>query len=501
MPPRPASSPSLPPGLIREEVAAAMECELASRSLADFVRQGWHIIEPATPMIWNWHLDAICEHLEAVTSGDILRLIINMPPRHMKSIAVSVAWPAWEWGPRNMPSTRFLFASYAQVLAIRDAVKTRRLILSNWYQARWGSRFKLAGDQNAKERFENDATGLRLATSVGGVGTGEGGDRVAVDDPHSTSEGESDAIRGATLDWWDQTMSTRLNDPKRGAFIVIMQRVHESDLTGHILAKESGYTHLCLPCEYEPGRRMTTWPGARVQDPRREPGELLWPARFGRVEVDRLKRDLGTYATAGQLQQRPAPEEGGIFKRGWFKRWVRPLPKFYRLIWSWDTAVSEKEGSAYTVGGLWGECEAGYYRLAEFRARVEYPELKAGVRACYASAPSMAVLVEDKSSGQQIVQELSRADLQPLGEAAPPRLPIIGIKVTAGDKQFRARAVSPLAEAGMVWIPESAPWVEAWIDEVCTFPNGTYADRVDEMSQALNWLKGDSSAFGKGDFS
>jgi predicted phage terminase large subunit-like protein len=494
----------LPPDMLNPMVIDAMDMDLAEKSLSDFTRQAWHVIEPATTMLWNWHLDAISEHLEAVTAGEITRLVINMPPRHMKSIEVSVCWPAWEWGPRNLPATRWVFSSYANALALRDSVKCRRLIRSPWYQARWGDRFTLTGDQNAKERYETDKTGLRLATSVEGIGTGEGGDRIVVDDPHNVKEAESEAIRLATLDWWDGTMSTRLNDPKTGCFVIVMQRVHEKDLTGHVLSKDRGYTHLCLPCEYERAHpyKMTNWPGAKVKEPRKREGELLWPERFDRKAVDTLKVDLGSYKASGQLQQRPSPAEGGVYKRKWFRRWQAvALPRFHRLIWCWDTAVSEKNTAAFTVGGLWGEAEAGYFRLAHFRERVEYPELKAAVRDCYNAKPTAAILVEDKSSGQQVVQELKRADVSPLGEAKPVRLPIIGISCTDAGKLVRARAVSPLAEAGLVWIPEDAPWVEPWLQEVCTFPNAEYADQVDEMSQALAYLKGDSSAFGGGDFS
>lgn len=490
-----------PPELLHPRALDALDMEMAERSLADFTRQAWHVIEPATLMLWNWHLDAISEHLEAVTAGEITRLVINMPPRHMKSIAVSVCWLAWEWIAH--PARRWVFSSYAHALALRDSLKTRRLIMSPWYQARWGDRFKLTGDQNAKERFENSATGFRLATSVGGIGTGEGGDLIISDDPHNVKEAESETVRESTLEWWDQTMSTRLNDPRTGAFVIVMQRVHEKDLTGHVL-EQGGYVHLCLPAEFERAHiyPMTNWPGVTVKDPRKREGELLWPERFDRKSVDELKVRLGSYGASGQLQQRPSPAEGGVYKRAWFRRWqAGALPRFIRLIWSWDTAVSEEDTAAFTVGGLWGEAEAGFFRLAHFRARVEYPELKAAVRDCYNRRQTAAILVEDKSSGQQVVQELKRVDLSPLGEPKPVKLPVIGVKVTRNDKLVRARAVSPLAEAGLVWIPEEAEWVEPWLHEVCTFPNSEYADQVDEMSQALAYLKGDSSAFAGGDFS
>jgi hypothetical protein len=225
---------SFEPLLKRRFLLSEIDAELATRSLAEFVRQAWLVIEPSTPFVPGWHIDAIIEHLEAVTYGQIRNLLINVPPRHMKSLLVSVFWPAWEW--IRWPERRWLFSSYGAQLSIRDSVKCRRLIESPWYQSRWAGRFALTSDQNTKGRFDNDRSGYRLSTSVGGAATGEGGDRVVCDDPHNVQEAESDSVRKATLDWWDVTMSTRVNDPKTAAMLVIMQRCHEQDLSGHLLA-------------------------------------------------------------------------------------------------------------------------------------------------------------------------------------------------------------------------------------------------------------------------
>ncbi|MBI3696539.1 MAG: hypothetical protein HY238_17075 [Acidobacteria bacterium] len=316
--------------LARPSLPAEIAQELAKRRLLEFVLQAWPVIEPATDFIPGWHLDAICDHLEAVSNGHLRNLLINIPPRHMKSLAVAVFWPAWEW--IRWPERRWLFSSYALSLSIRDSVKCRRLIQSAWYRSRWGDRFQLTGDQNAKERFENNKTGYRLATSVGGAATGEGGDRVIVDDPHNVKEAESDTVRQGVIDWWDQVMSTRLNDPKTGAKVIIMQRIHEGDLSGHVL-EQGGYEHLCLPAEYE-GNKCSTSIG--WSDPRQEHGELLWSARFGRQEIEELQHSMGSYAAAGQLQQRPAPAEGGILKRHWWKFYRERPGKFSEVLQSWD---------------------------------------------------------------------------------------------------------------------------------------------------------------------
>jgi hypothetical protein len=297
-------APLLKRPYLRDEI----DQELARRRLREFVRQAWPIVEPSTPFVPGWHIDAIIEHLEAVSRGQIRNLLINVPPRHMKSLLVSVFWPAWEW--IRWPERRWLYSSYAASLSIRDSVNCRRLIESPWYQRRWGRVFSLTSDQNTKGRFDNNRTGYRLTASVGGAVTGEGGDRIVCDDAHNVQEAESDSIRKSTVDWFDIVMSTRVNDPRTAAKVVVMQRCHQQDLSGHLL-EQGGWEHLCLPAEYE-GPPCTTVIG--WTDPRTEPGELLWPERFGRPEIDDLKRSLGSYAAAGQLQQRPSPAGGGVFK-------------------------------------------------------------------------------------------------------------------------------------------------------------------------------------------
>ena len=447
----------------------------AETNLLEFVRQAWPTVEPGGRFVHGWHLEAIAEHLQAVSRGQIQRLVVNMPPRHMKSLAISVFWPCWEWTTR--PGLKFMFTSYAQALSLRDSLKCRRLVASPWYQANWGQRVSFAGDQNCKHRYETTAAGFRLATSVGGLATGEGGDRVVADDPHSAAGALSSKRRVATLEWWDQVMSTRLNDPTTGAVVIVMQRLHENDLSGHVL-KQSGYVHLCLPAEYEGAKHFSTAApklGLHREDPRREPGAPLWPERFGREALDALKAALGSYGAAGQLQQRPAPAAGGIFKREWW-RFFREPPRFTRVIQSWDTGFKKGEANAYSVGQTWGEAENGFYLLDQIRERLEYPELKRAVLAFYEKHRPALVLVEDKASGQSLVQDLKR------GSA----LPLLGVAVAEGDKSLRAHTVSPLVEAGKVFLPEVAPWVSDFLDELSRFPNSAFADQTDALTQALH---------------
>ena len=229
-----------------------VQYNLAEKHLSHFLRIGWPYIDPAD-YITNWHIDAISEHLEAIANGELRRLILNIPPRHMKSLSTAVAFPAWTWAQKRRskltgPQVGFLSMSYAQSLSVRDNVKCRRLVESNWYQRGWGDRFKLTGDQNTKIRFENDRGGYRLASSVDGSGTGEGGDIIVIDDPVSAGDALSPTVREAANEWFDNTMSTRLNDPKTGAYVVVMQRLHQSDLVGHILERHPDeWTVLCLP--------------------------------------------------------------------------------------------------------------------------------------------------------------------------------------------------------------------------------------------------------------
>jgi len=343
-------------------------------------------------------------------------LIINVPPGHAKSLLTAVFWPAWVW--IDNPQTRWLFASYSAQLSVRDSLKCRRLIESEWYQQRWGHCYQLTTDQNQKHRFENDRTGYRIATSVGGSATGERADVVVVDDPHSVDQAESDTERRTAVEWFNGTMSTRLNDFTRGHKVVIQQRLHEADLTGDLLAK-GDFELLCLPAEFEPERRCTTSIG--WTDPRVQSGELLWPEKVTAGHLERLKVSLGAYRYAGQYQQRPAPAGGGILQRGWWRLWrpahldlpsvpVRmpdgralnilavPVPaQFDTMIQSWDMAFKDKDTSDYVVGQVWGAKGADRFLLDQVRARMDMPATKEAVRELSKRWPKAGVkLVEER---------------------------------------------------------------------------------------------------------
>lgn len=784
--------------------------ERLESSLIDFVRDGWRYIDPV-PFVDNWHLEAIAEHLQAVTDGDIRRLLINVPPRTSKSSLVSVAWPAWTWAqsdisPSSGPQVQFLFASYAQSLSLRDSVKTRRLLESPWYQEKWGRRFTLTGDQNTKIRYDNDKGGYRLATSVGGALTGEGGQIICfpadelvetergririgdivhdrqrikvwslntktgnmelkpvvgwwrnpasrlvkvtlsdgsvmrctpnhlvwtrggwkraaelgghdllpaprwmhvapaaqvhdrqsevrpymtsadaangrsadavfgsqngcnivmatvnfahhcfgkmshavskspvtfavvdvlksctvlkviqswigsiavdmtdllplwawpyegfgnhamgeavkglavsaqgharvslvqdgrhdlrrqhegavvshasnashgseggyfvaweaddrfpllvendvhadetfcltvadnhtfcvghgniivkncVDDPHNALEVESDAIREATLQWWDESLSTRLNDPITGAYVIIMQRLYETDLTGHILSRNEGdWTHLMLPMRYEPQRACKTSLG--FEDPRTEEGELLWPVRFPEAEVVSLERRLGSFAASGQLQQSPVPRGGGIFKRDWWQLYppegeafnqktgkpvnLLQFPTMDYIVASVDTAYTEKEENDYsacTVLGSWrNEHDLPKVMLMDaWQERLQFRDLVERIIRTCVDLKVDRLLIEAKASGISVAQEIGRLMR---GEAFS-----VNLVDPKGDKVARAYSVTNLFEAGIVYAPDRK-WADTVIDQCASFPKAAHDDLVDALVGGLKHLR------------
>jgi len=456
-----------------------VRAEKYRRSLREFTKAAWPTIEPGVEYQDNWHLQAISEHLQAVVDGDIRHLIINVPPRHSKSISVAVALPAWVWS--RDPSKKFLFASYASSLSIRDGTKCRRLIDSPWYQNHFGDKFKLTDDQNQKQRFENDKSGYRISTSVGGALTGDGGDIICIDDPHNVTDTDSSKVREGVLEWWDQAMQTRLNDPKTSSFILIMQRVHENDLTGH-LCQEMGdeWSHLCLPARYEIGHPTPSRSPLGFTDPRTKEGELLWPARFGEKELSTLERSLGSYAAAGQLQQRPSPKGGGILKASWWVPWEsEELPEIEHVLQSWDTAFEGKESSSFSARTTWGvfrhKGAMCAIVLEAYWDKPSYPELRKIAQEAYDEWEPDVVLIEKKASGQSLLQDLRMAGV-PVLAYSPDR-----------DKVARAHASSALLEDGRIYYPSDKKWAKELIEIISAFPAHPNDDVVDTCTQA--WLR------------
>lgn len=484
---------AMTPAILLDALKREKEKRLAETSLYHFMRQMWPIIEPGTDFKPNWHLETICEHLEAVTAGEIQNLLINIPPGFSKSIISSVAWPAWMW--ITDPAMRHMSASYGEDLAVRDAMKTRDIITSEWFQRNW-SYVGIAKGQDQKTHYALTESGWRLATSVGGRATGLHPDIKIVDDPHSAQQAASDAERQRACDWFTGTLATR-GVSRNAKTVVIMQRLHEQDVSGLILEKFANeYEHLCLPMRYEAAiTRKPTKLGFR--DPRSIDGALLWPELFPENTVAKLEAALGEYGTAGQLQQRPAPSGGGILKTAKIQKWPagKELPIFDYVVQSWDTAFTEKTTGDPSAMTVWGTARYEGKQIALlldcFTGNLAYPQLKKQVMDEWKSTygenarRADAILVEQKASGQSILQDLRQAGI-----------PARSYNPGKADKVVRAHSVAPLIDAEILYIPESVKnkgkfvtWAEPLLKQMEVFPNGRYKDLVDTLTQALILLK------------
>lgn len=483
--------------------------EACESSFYEFVKHAWIHLD-GRPYVDGWHVQAICEHLQAMQQMEIKNLLINLPPRVGKSSIVSVAFPAWCWSID--PGLRFLYTSYAQTLSVRDSGFCRGLIRSEWYQKLWGHEYRISRDVNNKIRFHNDKFGYRQASSVNGTITGQGGDIICADDPNSIQEVHSPTIRDSVNDWWDYVFSTRFCNPATARKILVQQRSHQKDLTGHILAKNNpNWVILCLPMEFEKSRCAVTVPlpmsnGKVWRDPRKKEGELLWPQWMNAAKVEEIKNEFNydSYTIASQLQQRPSPAEGGILKAEWFKPWKhKDLPEFEFILQSWDTALTTGVQSCYSACTTWGifKDKGGINNimlLSLFREKVEYPDLrKAAIRLSenyedsYFDEPIIGrnppdlILIEAKVNGYSLLQDLMRANL-----------PVMKFDPKNGNKIGRCRVVSHLMENGLVWLPTRAPHCEyytndsqTFLEAAVNFPSDESNDIIDSMSQAFQRLK------------
>jgi len=398
-----------------------------------------------------------------------------MPPRHLKSHLASVAFPAWCLG-RN-PSLQVLCVSYAQDLADKLARDCRRIVMSDWYQRLFPTR--LAPRHQAVSEFETTQQGSRLATSVGGVLTGRGADIIVIDDPLKPEEALSQAQRRSANEWFDHTLYSRLNDKEKGSIILIMHRLHEDDLVGHVLAQED-WEVVRFPAIAEADERylIDTLAGPRVFT--RACGEALHPARESLAMLEQIRRTIGEYNFAGQYQQAPAPLGGGLVKAAWFRHCAQDeMPgQFERVVQSWDTASKATELNDFSVCTSWGILGKDLYLLDVLRRRMEYPELKRAVREQYARFRPSVVLIEDKASGTQLIQELIAEGLYAVTRYQP-----------QSDKVMRMHAQTAMIENGFVHLPDAAPWLAQYLHEITTFPNGRHDDQVDSTAQMLDWFK------------
>jgi predicted phage terminase large subunit-like protein len=441
-----------------------------------FTHRAFLELNPQIRFLHNWHNELIAAKLEACRRGEITRLIINVPPRSLKSHAATVAFPAFLLG--HNPGTQIICASYGQDLASKHSLDCRMVMASAWYGQLF--RTRLAPQKQSVQEFLTTKNGFRLATSVSGVLTGRGADFIIIDDPLKPDEALSETQRSAVNEWYDHTLYSRLNDKRTGRIIIIMQRLHEDDLVGHVLEQET-WDLLRLPAIAEENETHVIRSPYRTYTVRRRVGEALHPEREPLVVLEHLRRTVGEYNFAGQYQQQPAPLGGGLVKANWFQSYTpSDLPNRWELVFqSWDTANKATELSDFSACTTWGMKDKKLYLLDVLRARLEYPDLKRAVAAQAVRFQPRNILIEDRASGTQLIQELKKDGVHSVTAYDPQGF----------DKIMRLHSVTSTIENGFVYLPEKSEWLAAYLHEMTTFPYGKHDDQADSTSQALDWAK------------
>lgn len=486
-------------GLIEPASVSAVEREIVRRrGLRAFVRLAWPHVEPGR-LVWGWHVDAICDHLEAVSRGDIRDLLLLIPPGHMKSLTAAVFWPAWEW--IDSPASKFIFATYSANLTRRDAVRHRGLVNSDWYQNAWGNGIDPATARpresgpgtcipwestRAAMFFENNHKGFRYSTSTNAEVTGRHGNRLVFDDLTKAQDAQGRAaidmvaIKKANA-FWFETMATRgLPGASR---VGVMQRLHFEDTAARCI--DAGYTVLELPAEYEPARRCVV-EVTGFADPRTTEGEILWPEMYGADELARRRASMGALAFESQYQQRPTPKGGAIFKADDFQTWgvagsrypELPRRRDMTITQSWDMRFgdSQKAESSFVVGQVWGKIGADHLLLDQVRGRWDFAQTCEQFMTLSAAWPeAIEKLVERKANGEAVKSALKD------------RIPGIVLIDPEGGKDSRAFACQPYFRGGNVFLPSEtiAPWRKEFDAELLSFPLGRNDDQVDSATQYL----------------
>jgi predicted phage terminase large subunit-like protein len=522
----------------RRAALAAMKDE-AEDDLLVFVRMFWRVVEPVTPLVEGWVLSAMADMLMAVTDGHITRAIVNVPPGSMKSMLLNVFWPAWEWGPQNMPHLRYLSASYSSAIPERDNARLLRVISDPVYLRCWGDRFGIV--RAGLTLLENDKTGWKRVISTSSGTTGHRADRILCDDLNDPNDVESESVRAGTIHWVREVMPDRLNNMQTSAIVNVQQRTHEQDATGVLAEHGDGYAWMSIPMEFDPlrlcrvvlrtdedGSVLQEWVDPRGVDEQGQElaglyedergnlkvrmgspmaqaeGVLAWPERFPPETVASLKKIKGPYAWAGQYNQAPTVRGGAIIWRDWWQTWsARHFPSVGTVIVSLDTAIKESEGADYTALTVWGAWEGvdgapQVMLLDAWRDRLSLAETVARTAETCFRWKADYLLIEDKARGHDASVEIQRQYADRTWETI-----LIKVNSNSGDKEARLRAVSPLFSGdvrrdpvtgvdtwvgGMVWAP-ATEWAEEVINEVTAFPRGSHDDYVDTVSQAMAFMR------------
>ncbi len=444
--------------------------------LAYFIERAFYEINPGKKLLMADYIELIAAKLEACRRGEIRRLAICMPPRYLKSHCVSVAFAAWLLG--HEPSARLICASYAQDLASKHALECKTLMSSPIYKRLF--RTRLSSDKQAVDDFLTTSKGSRMATSVGGVLTGRGADFIIIDDPLKPQDALSETERTKVNRWYDNTLLSRLDNKASGCIIIVMQRLHQDDLIGHVLEQED-WKVLSLPAIAEQDEELVIDTPLGNYPYRRPAGQALHPERESLADLDKMRQTMGTYDFEAQYQQNPSPQGGSLLKKSWLRYYVPgELPaRFERIIQSWDTANKAGELNDYSVCTTWGEKDKRFYVLHVFRRRLEYPDLKRAVKEQAQIHNATTIVIEDKASGTQLIQDLIAEGVSGITRYEPP----------ACDKIMRFHGQTAAFENGLVLLPTEAPWLADYVHELTTFPGSKHDDQVDSTTQALAWMR------------
>jgi predicted phage terminase large subunit-like protein len=446
---------------------------LMREDLRPFLHQTFKTLEPGTAYRPNWHLQTFCYHLQRVARGECRRLIINVPPRSMKSICASVAFPAWMLG--RDPSKKIMCISYGRELTRKHSLDFRTVVEAPWYQYLFPDA-GIGGRRQRDSEITTAANGYRFASPMGGGILGRGADIIIIDDPIKPQDSASEKLRRRANDLYDSSIYTRLNEKTKGGIVIVQQRLHEEDLVGHVLEKED-WEVVDIPAIEIEGREYRTGPLPNNVYFRRA-GEVLHPEREPREILDLLRRNLGSLSFSAQYQQQPLPLEGNYVKRQWLRYYDEAPAEFDLVVASWDTASTENENSDYSACTVWGMHGQELYLLHVVRERLEAPDLRRLIEETHRQWHATTTMIEDTDIGRAVGQELRRSSRVVRPIMWRPKY----------DKQARFLAQSPKFESGQVLLPREAPWLSTFISELLAFPNGRHDDQVDSTAHALDWL-------------